>query len=238
MAVTTTVQDILDGAYSKSTKNRPGTIATEATELVDVVQRSINGLYAIAARVNPLFFASTQNVTLATGWARPETAESVFRVEGGTNPPTTPNVATGTEVVVVPFDDRAAEPLKPAVYRYGQKYYTAGNALDPVNNDLMFYFSKRPSTLTVVASVLDAQWVEQFNELLMLEVAIYLALKDNRGDEVMLLKQERDRWATQFLAFLEHETANERRRTGHIRRINTEMLQSFGRMLAGGATLG
>jgi hypothetical protein len=235
MAVTTTVQQILDAAYAKSLKNRPGTIATESTELLQVVQRALNGIYALAARINPLFFASSSNVTLAAGsWARPETAESIFRIEGGTVAPTTPAVATGAEVVVVPFDDRQAESGKPAVYRYGQKFFTAGNASDPVNNDLMFYYSKRPSTLSALTSTLDAMWTEQFNELLVLEVAIYLALKDTRGDEIGVLSQDRDRWANQFMAFLEHEVAIERRRHGHIRRFNTETLVPLNRLLAGG----
>lgn len=170
MAVTTTVQDILNAAYARSTQNNPGTIATESTELLSVVQRAIHGAYAFAARINPTYFAETADVVGAAGvWARPETAESIFLIEE----------AAGTEVVVVPYNDRAAEALLPSVFEFGRNFNKAGNATDPGDTDtLTFYYSKRPATLTALTDTLDPLWTEQFNELLELEVAIYLAAKD------------------------------------------------------------
>jgi hypothetical protein len=222
MAVTTTVQDILDAAYSRSTQNNPGTIATESTELLAVVQRAIDGCYAFAARINPTFFGATAAVTppgASTPWARPEEAEAIFRIE-----------ESGVEVVVVPYDDRTAESGLPAVYEWGQAFYEAGNAgdPDPTTDTLDFYFAKRPATLTGVTDVLDAMWREQFNELLVTEVAIYLATKDgaaqSRQNELQVLVAERMRWANRFAAHLEHATTNLRRRYGHIQRMNTEAL--------------
>lgn len=226
MAVTTTPNDILIGAYAKSTKNKPGTLATEATELLQVVIRAMRGLYAAAARVNPYFFAESADVTISGGaWARPETAESVVRLErvaattGGLG-------AAGTRIIVVPFDDRAAEPGKPAVYRFGQQYWSAGNSPDPTGGDIKFYYAKRPTDPATVNSTLDAKWTEQFNELLMLEVALYLATKDEgaRGNELQSLDRERMKWVELFKGFLEHETADVVHRFGHIQRINTSEL--------------
>lgn len=223
MAVTTTPRQILTAAYAHSTKNRPGVIAAESTELLQVVIRAMRGLYAFAARVNPTFFAKTSAVAFAApGWSRPEDAESVFRIED----------PTGTEVVVVPYDDRGAEVGMPAVYSFGQVYRPASAAApDPQAGNLTFYYAKRPQSPATLDTPLDASWAEQFNELLALEVAIYLSVKDGRQDELGSLRADRDRWIAQFVAFLEHETANERRRYGHIKRINVQTLVP---MLAGG----
>lgn len=224
MAVTTTVQDILNGAYAKSKKNNPGRIATESTELLEVVKRSLRGLYSFAARINPAFFAETASVAFASGgWARPETAESIWRIENPSN----------VEVVVVPIEDRAAEVGKPAVYEFGKQFRGAGNASDPTSGNLTFFYSRRPTDATALTSTLDAQWVEQFNELLMLEVAIYLAIKDERPGELPELKTQRDAWAKQYIAFLEHATVNVVRRWGHIQRFNSPTMVPLFSLLAG-----
>lgn len=234
MAVTATPRQMIQAAYAKSTKNKPGTIATESTELLQLVIRAVRALYAVAARVNPKFYGVSVDVTLAAGtWTRPEGAETIYRLErvagttGGTG-------SAGSEVVVVPFDDRTAESGIPAVYEFGQKFLSAGNAPDPTGGDLKFYYSKRPSDPANLDATLDALWQEAYNELLILEVAIYLAIKDGRADEVVALRGDRDAWANLYIAFLQHATANERRRFGHIHRINTAQLVPF---FAGGANL-
>lgn len=223
MAVTTTVQEILTAAYARSTKNRPGTIATEATELLKLVGRALRGLFAVGAVVNPEFFGKSVAVPFAApGWKRPEDAESVFYIE---NP-------AGAEVIVVPFRDRKADEGKPALYRFAQVFRSAGNALDPVAGDLTFYYSKRADLPAALNTVLDALWVECYNDLLIDEVAVYLALKDGRLDEVQELKSERDAGLSQFASFLQHETANESRRFGSVRQFNIDTLRP---LLAGGA---
>lgn len=225
MAVTTTAQMILEAAYAKSLKNKPGAIASESSELLQLVIRSMRGLYAFAARINPLFFAETAAVAYAApGWARPQNAEAIFRLE----------LPTAAEVVVVPFDDRKAEPGKPAVYSFAQIYRPASAlAPDPQNGNLTFFYAKRPTDPANLDAVLDAMWTEQFNELLILEVAIYLAIKDGRGEEVGAYKADRDKWATLFAAFLEHETMNERRRFGQVARFNVKSMMPVWSLLAG-----
>jgi hypothetical protein len=224
MAVTTTVQNILDGAYGKSLKNKPGSIATESSELLSVVIRAMQGLYAYAARINPTFFAESAAVAYsAPGWARPQTAEAIFRIE---NP-------SAVEVVVVPYDQRSAEPGMPAVYRFGQIFRPASaSSPNPQSGNLTFFYAKRPTSPANLAATLDALWAEQFNELLMLEVALYLALKDGRADEMPRLATQRDQWLKLFTAFLEHETVNERRAYGHIIRFNSPTLVPLTALLA------
>ena len=237
MAVTTTPRDVILAAYAKSTKNKPGTIATEATELLQVFIRSMRGLYSVAARVNPTFFAEDVDVTLAaSAWARPETAESIYRIErvagttGGTG-------SAGDEVAVVPLDDKTAEKGMNAVYEFGQKFKTAGNSLDPTGGDLKFYYAKRPTDPADLDTAIDALWQESYDELLILETAIYLAMKDGRNAELENLKGARDTWAGLFIAFLEHSTANERHRIGHLHTIVTKRLIPLNALFAGGAKL-
>jgi hypothetical protein len=223
----TTVQDILNGAYGKSAKNRPLSLAADATELVKVVQRSLQGLFAYGTRINPLFFGTSADVNAVSGsWARPADAESIFRIE---------IVAGLVEVAVVPFDDRKkAEPTMPAVYEMGQKFLPVGNVNDPVGT-LRIWYARQASALVNLTDVLDAMWPERFNELLELEVAIYLALKDGRDSEVAELRPPRDAWAALYGAHLEHATANLRARFAQVRRFATNTLIPIQGILAGGS---
>jgi hypothetical protein len=326
MAVTTTPQDLMEWAYSKSTKNNPGAIATESTELFQLVIRMVRKFFSIAARVNPLYFAGSEEVAAPgadTGWERPEGAESIFQVEfhglgriasqsfsgvgngvltisavgddlkagtytlictaessnAGTFKLTDPDgtiveasitvaavsptvtthmtvaiadgsedfdvddtfsvVVSGKNVVVVPFDDLTCESGLPALYRMGKTFYTAGNTLDPdpATDALTFWFSRRPDDPSSYTATIDDQWEEAYNELIVLEIAAYLAHKDDRQGELQLLVKDRDEWLRLFIMFLEHETSNERRRYGHLRRFNTQSLVPISDLLVGGSTV-
>jgi hypothetical protein len=224
--VSTTVLDILVAAYARSLKNKPGTIATEATELLNLVTRLLRGWYAYAATVNYTVFAGLVDVEAQAesggpdqeGWERPEDAEVVFRIER-TGHTTGGSGAAQDEVVVVPYDDPHAEPGKGAVYRIGQVYFPAGNAKDPTGGELRIFFSRRPSDPATVDDTLDPQWIESYNDLLILDVAIYLAVKDGRADEAQQLNAERTDWMQRFTNFLLHPEANERRRFATQRRV-------------------
>jgi hypothetical protein len=227
MASTTSVQDILDAAFATSTKNQPGTIATSGVELLEVVKRKLQGIYAFSARVNPLHFADTLDVVGAAGvWERPEAANAIIRIEDD----------AFVEVVVVPFDDRLAAEPEPAVYEFGGNFtLSPGQTNPPADDDtLTFWFSKRPDDPDPfdLTGLLDPDWDDGYNDLLIFELAIYLSMKDNRDTEVAMLKQERNTWAQVFASYLQHSTANEQRRFGHKRVVNVDSLLP---MLTGGA---
>lgn len=211
----TTPRDILIAAYGLSGQSRPAEMATEATELLDVVTRAARGLWAFAARVNPEFFGTSSSVAFAApGWRRPATAELVWLIE---NP-------LGKEVVVVPRRDLKADLARPAVWYLGQVYRSAGNPLDPTAGNLTFYYSQvfpKPANIDVAISDL---WPTQFDELLIREAGLYLALKDERYEEMQSLITTRDRWAQLFAAFLEHETTNRVFRYGAVRTFNVPTL--------------
>ena len=229
MAVTTTVLDILRGAYGRSLKNKAGAIASEQVELVRVVQRAEQGLFSFAARINPQYFGDQATVAVASSaWPLPETAEAVFRIE----------MPTGAEVAVVPIEDRLLEPEKPSVYFLGKGFRSVGGTSDPVAESLTMFYARRPATLTATTSLLDTLWPEAHNDLLIDEVAIYLAIKDQgsgRDLELKAIMEERDRRAMLFAAHLEHVVGNATRRHSPV--ILTPSIAPINSLLAGGSNL-
>lgn len=223
--MSTTPAQIIEGAYRRSKLAAPGKLATESTEGLATVHASLRAMFMIAARINPMYFGRVDAVVVAGGgWPRPADAESVFYMQHA-----------GADVVVVPLWDRQAARSEKAVYRLAGTYYSAGNDGDPVDGVLHIWHSRHPAIGTLT-DPLDEGWPEAHNDLLELETAIYLAVKDGRAEEIGGLINQRDRALRLFLAHLEHETTNEVRRFS--RRFAPDVtvipLES---LLAGGTTL-
>lgn len=217
-------EDVVVAAMGTSTKNQPGHIATQATELRNVVRRLLQGVFALTARVNPEFYGEREVVPFAAGgWARPADVELLWRIE----------LPEGDEVIVVPSDDRKADTARPAVYRLGRTFYSAGNAADPIGGNLTFLFSSRPAVLAAITDPVDARFPDQFDGLLISDLAAYLARKDGRVDEAAAFREERDSWLKLYLAHVEHEVTNEVRRWAHGRTFH---LPSLTPLLLGGAS--
>jgi hypothetical protein len=231
----TSVKNIVTAAYARSTKNKPGTIATEATELLGFFQSALQAMYAVAARVNPTYFGKIAQLTFDTdGWPIPTDTEAATRVEF--KPP--PGEVQGDEIVLVPWDKPKTERVRPAVFHFGKKLFPAGNANDPVSSDeLRIWYSKQATLPVTIDDTIDPTWPEQFNQLLVLEIAIYLALKDERMAELEALKAERDPWARLYIAHLEHYVTGERRATGSVRMFLTNTHVPLASLFAGGANL-
>lgn len=224
-----TANDFIVAAHATSTKNRPNKIATSATELLRKFNKSLNIYYAIAARVNPMFFGVKETVVhTSLGWPRPACAEAVWRHE----------LVDGTEVALVPFDQRMAEPGMPSVYTLGQHYVAAGNDDDPTDDDdLVIFYSKRPTTLTALSDNVDSMWQGMYDQLPVLDLAIYLAIKDGRTDEVASYVAERNELLGLYVAFLEHADLHERRLFGPTRFNQANSVVPLLSLLPGGATL-
>lgn len=227
----TTAQDIIDRALMRWKGFQPGVSATDSELLLDVGY-ALAAMYAVAARVNPYFFGDSKVVAYsAPGWARPADAESVFRIERD----------SGEEVVVVPIDDKKAEAGKPSVYRWGQVYRPAGVTPGPTTDEsLTFFYSKRAPMPATLNEDLDSAWPEHCNELLALEVAIRIGIKEGgqiAGGIVQAFSEERLRHFQRYIAFLEHEDIGERRRFALVRQFNTNTLVPVHSLLAG-ATAG
>lgn len=230
MAVTTTPRDILLGAYGKSKKNQPQQIATEETELLNVVIRALRGIYAIASLVNPAHYAGKNTVTGAGGaWLLPDGVTSIWRLEK----------TDGSDVDLVPVEERTSA-LGAAVIYYGRQYWPANAGTpdpDPAADSLVIYASSHPADPADLDSTLDPLWDEDFNELLELEVAVYLAIKDGRDEEIGPLRDERDRWAGLFLQTVELMNLTEVRAFELAPMSNTNRAVPVSAYLAGGSSL-
>jgi len=206
--VATSAETIIVAALARSAKNRPDYLATKGGELLDHCSRALASCYAVAARVNPTFFAgqATEPFTAAPalgGWLRPAAAESILEVRH----------AQSGQCDVVPFDDNSSTG-RPRVFELGQAFFSKGSTggasgVDdpPQSGNMTFTYSQAPAVLTSLGQTFSTQWPDRFNQLLVEELAVYLALKDGRQEEIGELKANRDAWLKLFITFLEHENA-------------------------------
>lgn len=224
MPVTTSAQDILVAALATSPKNRPEYLATNTSELLDVLTRAQRGWFAVAALVNPQFYGDAADVSYAApGWARPEDAQSVFRIEDD----------TGAEVFSVPIEDRALQSFDPAVYALGQVYRSRGTSVDPADPDVLtMFYSRRPAEFATLGDLLDSQWPEAYNGGLIADIAMYLARKDGRMGEVDQQRADRDGALNAYIAFLRTEDVGKVRRD--LVRDTMPALPDLASLLVGG----
>lgn len=206
-----TPEEIILAAYGYSKHNTRGQIASEQGELLPLVGRRLRLYFAEAARENQTVTAIRVTVSPVAGaWARPTELESVIGAEQG-----------GEEVTILPWDQRHLEPSKPCIYPLGQVYYPAGTANDPdTGADIDFFGPKVADLPSLLNDDLDVLWPRQFSELLVLDVAMYLARKDGRQNELAALQQEWQAFHDRWLLWLGHEDAAEARAHTTQRRAN------------------
>lgn len=227
-----TPAEMFASAYGRNRKNQPGKITT-APEILAIFNRVFPTFWTIGARVNPSFFGKILAVSHGaesgiSAWCRPDDAELVYLID---NP-------EGEQVIVVPLEEPDADPSRPAVYEWGQCYYPAGNALDPAaEDDLTFWYSKIPDFVTDETAELERQWPSQFDELVILEIALVLALKDERYDEVGTLRDDRDAWLRRYIAHLEHATVGTVRSQGAAQRFQGPTVVPLNELLTAGTAV-
>lgn len=208
----TTYEEIIVNAHGYSTKSRPNMIATQQTELLALASRAVRALYAIASHVNPEYWGQT-GVTAhdGVGWPRPANAQTVHRIT---------RTSDGAPVAIVPADDQAAEQSRAAVYFYGRKYRIAASPVGPLDTDqLTIWYARMPGKPAAITDIIDAEWEETFDAFLTIEVAMYLALKDGRLDELAALSPSRDREAQLFVDFMQYANVGLTTRFGQPRRV-------------------
>jgi len=204
-----TVSDVLNIAFARDKRAQRNKSATDE-ELFRVLSEVMGRYFAEGQRVNLNWFIEEEPVPhedTVDGWSRPENAESVRRIE----------LPSGEPVSVVPFDNKGVEPYKPAIYRVGRTYKRVPDAnikgrkvkTNPVppNATLTFYYSRVPNRnrVTALATQLDEMWPDGHETLLGVELALYMARKDNREEGQAALEAQRVEQATRFFKFLEHE---------------------------------
>lgn len=207
----TTPQELIDASYGYSLKTQPQETATENPELRRVIGRSLQALSTIAASVNPTFFGVEATVSPNsgnTGWDEPDDAESIFYVED----------ASGEEVITVPVHEKGLEPQRPGVYTMGRTMKPRGesNDPDPSADNLTVFYAKELAFPPDLVTDLDAAWDESHDELLIQQLAIYIATKDigSQAMELEVFRAERNRELSRFIRRLENQMSNVRSRFG------------------------
>lgn len=225
-----TVLSVIESGLAMSAMNRAELLATSGVELVRVVERAQDAVFAFMARLNPSLIGATADVSFdGMGWPRPTDADLVYRIEGR-GALTTPN--TTGEVKVVAWDDLGA--ATPAVYRNAQSYFSAGKTADPTAGILRFHYAGRPAALSATTDSLDTRLPNAYRAIFEYEVATYLARKDGgRPNDAGVMEQatmaaERDRWLSLLADWCAHETSNETRRFDEVKRIVTEERKPVG----------
>lgn len=190
----TTVQQVLEAGYSRSTANDPGKLATDA-ELMGRLNRIYQGLYALAARQRPDEFATKQEITLIGGDAHYVLPADLIEVRRLQN-------AGGAQVHLIPAAEiKRLWHVPPCVYRTGGTLYSRGQASDPVPADVLTaWFLLSGTALVALGTVIDAAFPTRHIEILVNDIALYLDAKDEDRDPAQFQKLVRDQ-ATRLAAF-------------------------------------
>lgn len=186
--MTTTAQQLIEAAYSRSTANDPGKLATDG-ELLGVGNRIYQALFALAAAAAPERFLSKTTCGLsgtpATGTLSTDIID-IRRVQ----------TSGGTKVNVIPVEElERGWHLAPAVYRQGGSLISRGATGDPAAGDTLTVWQlDAPTSLAALTDAIDARFPLRHVELIIVEMAMYLATKDTGRDaaEFAALKQFRD----------------------------------------------
>lgn len=189
-----TVQAIIEAGYTRSAANAPGKTAIDA-ELIAHLNRLYHVLWSIMAASNPDAFQARITVTLAAGvGALPAQLIDIRSVR----------TAGGTKVHVAPVEElERGWHVAPVVVREGNTLVTRGRAGDPsVTQVLTLWVLAAPTDLTALGNVLDPRFPTRHELLLVTDLALYLALKDDARNPTEIQEIARERSAL-FDAFLQ-----------------------------------
>jgi len=171
----TSVQQLIEAAYARSSANDPGKLA-EDLELIGFTNRLYQAMYAAMAAASPEQFLTRVSVTLAGGvGGLPDETIDVRRVQS----------ASGLRVNISPIEelDRLWQ-FAPVVFQEGNNLVSRGGVGDPGPADVLTaWVVAPPPTLDDLADLLDLKFATRFVELLVLEIAIYLDTKDEGRDQ-------------------------------------------------------
>lgn len=190
----TTAQQILEAAYARSTANDPGKLAIDA-ELLGRLNRSYQGLYALAARQRPDDFAVQTPAQLLGALAQytlPADLIEIRRIE------TTALV----KVHLIPMTEKdRGWHIAPSMYRAGNILYSRLLTGDPAAGTLVYLWLVTAGTpLVALGSVVDVAYPTRHIDILVNDLALYLDAKDEDRDPAQYQKLVADQ-AMKLAAF-------------------------------------
>lgn len=225
-----TYAEIISLAYSKNIRITPNRGIADATEGLSLAHEALRALYLFIGSLAPAVIGVREAVAYdvtSGGWPRPASSNIIYWRE----------TATGTEVELVPLRNRVRQTVNPTVYSWGNVYFAAGNAADlTVDQELVLFYSPSPAVPGSVEDELDSRWLEQFDDLLALELAVRMNLKMGMED-IAPIKAERDGHARLLLTYLRTAELGMSAEFDADRQFTDTALQTASQVLAGGAQL-
>lgn len=181
----TSVQAVFEAALARSTANDGGKLVVDG-EMIAHLNRFYQQRHALMAVFMPDNAAVSATQTFATSGPRVTSA-----LPGGSTGLTPIDIikiealsisgaSAGARVYMTPIRDKdRIWNLTPAVYREGNSLVSCGRPGDPVNGSTatMFYVDP-PAVLSALSSTLDPRYPVRFEMGLILNSALYMAIKD------------------------------------------------------------
>ena len=185
--MSTTVQVLLEAAYSRSTANDPGKLATDA-ELIGRLNRIYQDLFGLAARQRPDEFIETRSWTVQNG------APPFVTIGPGIVDIRSIRSATGAKVHLIPeTETERTWHVAPSVYRVGLTLYSRNQGGDPTTADVLTArVIGAPAVLTALGDALDTRFPDRHVEVFIGDLALYLDAKDDGRDAVQFSKLASD----------------------------------------------
>jgi hypothetical protein len=210
--------EIIAAAWLRSRKNDAEITADSELELLPVLQRKLRKRIAQSVRVNRTFYSDVLAVpAFNSAWPRPVAAVSVFRIER----------ASGKQVAVVDVDESDADPARPSVYELGGAFHPAGVPAGPDPAEtLTFFFVRRAIVPTTLLDSIDPAFPDDHVDVLILDVAAHLALKDGRSEELAIIGAELQEAEAMYVQSLEHSTLNVQRRRNQAQQFTSQRLEA------------
>jgi len=172
-----TAQNVIDQGFAKSAAARPETLA-------DAIEQRLREVFNVISREQPAIFGTIATVPFdGTGWPRPGNAQRVLLVTATAATIANPVIAAGKEICVVPFDDQLFCAGRPSLYEFGQRFVPVGQTMDPTNGTVNVFYSRAPQVPATVSDTIDALFPDQYQDFLNYDMAAYLAVQDDRGDD-------------------------------------------------------
>jgi hypothetical protein len=172
-----TAQQLIEAAYARSTSNDAGKLASDGELLLHLNRKyqSLYAIYAIAAGDNTLAKAVLVLAGAPPAAALPVDIIDIKRLEQ----------VSGAKAYLIPADEKDRTwHLAPAFYRQGNSLVARGLAGDlAAGASVNLYHLDAPAALVALATNTDARFPVRFEDILVLDLAIYLSTKDEGRSE-------------------------------------------------------
>ena len=196
-----TVGQIVAAAYAVSKRAQVDVDATPA-ELANVLNSAMRRYFTAGTSLNPHAFLKEDTLkTQGDAWKRPDDAEYVWQLKRADKPMT-----------IVPFDNQDADPKNYCVYRVGNLYKPVArppNLTPEIRDNIRVYYARQPDVLNVTweksklfNAAIDVLFPQGHEQLLSLELGLFLARKDGRDKDVAALMPWREEERGRFLESL------------------------------------